>query len=885
LVELTKNNTTKVYHYFYVRFPIDSSKPIQQSIFDLGSALNQALDLTQGSEQTKQQHIAAVVLVKGIPFYGYHNQHETFLKIHMVNPYEKQRMIDLLQSGVINDTKYQPFEAHINFDLQFLIDHNLYGMDWMYVNDSRKSGTQFRLPLSPEPMVDCTQSDDCLLYLSHTVPKHLQSDLIKKASYSELELDIMGMSILNRLSVKERDIHNSLYDVVSQQEGQKKKYLKSLESIWKEETTRLGEYEQASEFSTLRTSQYIPWIVEGNLRKNMERMMSGTTLQSPNKDEPILENIKTAFQSIEELYPEEYNDLQKEENQSLAHKMDEPHSFMGFPSMDLDLPAKRASQNIGSQQNRSQPDLFSASQAQPSLLNSDIMKSFILEAEKSQGAMQEEAEEEVNQSDEENGDEADFSIIYGGNDAEEEDIIKWINKIDKEREEKTTCRNPVNIEYEDDIVISEIPPVDQQTLYLREVKKRYRINQLDGADDDDDGSSDHKKTPDDEWKRISRANRNEKLMLLKKRRAQIEKKRSKVKVGQYKVSVVISEKDSILSRLENMRKAPKASKKRKRLLISDSESSEKEEEERKEEKKIKNERPIIEEKSSNEDLQSIPNPAMMSSQKSTESLQYFTKHIDAMWSPQCSSESQSHTNSDDFFKRNNPTPGSPILTRKKPFFQSQPSSHIMDYDLGDQDFLHSEKSVSPIASQRESQLSQHIYPSTVDSDADIQVPLDSDLENWSIVQQTVANEKDSTPKITKTIDQLPSTESREFVCSVPPPVMDPNVKLPVVYKEPFYSKTEDVPRYPTVFSGKEFKLVSNSVKYLKEFQTKFTKKPDISRNLKSPHLFLEQTNIQSWTPTKDPPTLKDAEKWLEEQSEKPSKKTKVDPTSQVSDSS
>ena len=37
---------------------------------------------------------------------------------------------------------FQPFEAHIPYKLQFMIDYNLHGMNFMDVSDA-----QFRLPL------------------------------------------------------------------------------------------------------------------------------------------------------------------------------------------------------------------------------------------------------------------------------------------------------------------------------------------------------------------------------------------------------------------------------------------------------------------------------------------------------------------------------------------------------------------------------------------------------------------------------------------------------------------------------------------------------------------------------------------------------------------
>lgn len=90
-----------------------------------------------------------------------------------------------------------------------------------------------------------------------------------------------------------------------------------------------------------------------------------------------------------------------------------------------------------------------------------------------------------------------------------------------------------------------------------------------------------------------------------------------------------------------------------------------------------------------------------------------------------------------------------------------------------------------------------------------------------------------------------------------PPVISKEDLPPedVVYQEPYYSKPSDLPRYPTVFFGKEFKLPTNSLTYLKKFKSSF----DIQTcdtQLKS------KTRINVWTPTEAPPSVTDVKKWL-----------------------
>jgi hypothetical protein len=100
----------------------------------------------------------------------------------------------------------------------------------------------------------------------------------------------------------------------------------------------------------------------------------------------------------------------------------------------------------------------------------------------------------------------------------------------------------------------------------------------------------------------------------------------------------------------------------------------------------------------------------------------------------------------------------------------------------------------------------------------------------------------------------------------PPIILKENLsKEGVVYHEPFYSKPSDLPRYPTVFSGKEFKLPTRGLQSLKQFKSTF----DIQTrdtDLKS------KTRIKVWTPSQAPPSLIDVKEWLHKEG---SKKTTV----------
>src|ERR1700753_3025411 len=90
-----------------------------------------ALSYKRDPLSSKSHFVRAVLLVKGVHFYGFHSSYAPFLKIHMIDPSYLTRAVTLLKSGVVMSTKFNVFESHINFYLQFMCDFNLYGCGWL----------------------------------------------------------------------------------------------------------------------------------------------------------------------------------------------------------------------------------------------------------------------------------------------------------------------------------------------------------------------------------------------------------------------------------------------------------------------------------------------------------------------------------------------------------------------------------------------------------------------------------------------------------------------------------------------------------------------------------------------------------------------------------
>jgi DNA polymerase zeta len=133
--------------------------PVRQYITTMERSLNHAISVTlkQNPNSPTSRHIRAIVLVKGVPFYGFHSGYAPFLKIYLVDPSDLIRLTTLLSSGAIMGTAFKVYEAHLSFVLQFLSDFGLYGCNWLDLANSNplrsppKSPSSGSTPLATYP--------------------------------------------------------------------------------------------------------------------------------------------------------------------------------------------------------------------------------------------------------------------------------------------------------------------------------------------------------------------------------------------------------------------------------------------------------------------------------------------------------------------------------------------------------------------------------------------------------------------------------------------------------------------------------------------------------------------------------------------------------------
>lgn len=278
-----------------------------------------AVSYRRNMDDGKMRFIARITLVKGIPFYGFHVGYRYYLKIYALNPMNMTRLADLLRQGAIMKRVFQPYEAHLQFILQWMADYNLYGCGYI---DFKKA--YFRGP------VPKFEDLDDLLHLWHdrSIPPNflLGEAELPRVSHCSIEVDVMVQDILNRLEIKPRPLHHDFIERLNPLPPDEK-LVHSMAGLWRDETRRrkakmTNPEPGSSPFppevmismsADPRSSERGGWIHEReymdmihNVIKEERDKSDGLNLSFDNyvKQKPFESSVNTTFQSVEDLYPE-----------------------------------------------------------------------------------------------------------------------------------------------------------------------------------------------------------------------------------------------------------------------------------------------------------------------------------------------------------------------------------------------------------------------------------------------------------------------------------------------------------------------------------------------------------------------------------------------------
>ncbi|KAL1840337.1 hypothetical protein VTJ49DRAFT_551 [Mycothermus thermophilus] len=308
------------YLFIEYRGPLDKTS-VSEYIYRLHLSIDHALSVSYRRDPTRdpQRYVARITLVKGIPFYGFHVGYRFYLKIYMLNPLTISRLADLLQQGVIMGRKFQPYEAHLQYLLQFMTDYNLYGCDYLEAENVR-----FRAPV-PDP---AGPDEPPRIWDSNTIHPSAITDYedgVQRQSHCSLEVDICVQNIVNRRAIKERRLH---HDFIEREHPIPPglKLVHSMAGLWNDEAKRrkkrlgLGESGSSpfprdalvSMSADPRNSQPPGWIHEEDYREQVRQLIEEESIQDggeltfENYVPPLeyAEDTPTVLQSVEDIFPE-----------------------------------------------------------------------------------------------------------------------------------------------------------------------------------------------------------------------------------------------------------------------------------------------------------------------------------------------------------------------------------------------------------------------------------------------------------------------------------------------------------------------------------------------------------------------------------------------------
>lgn len=232
--------------YFYIDAPLHSV-PLQTIVSYLESCLRESFlrnpgedgdglenengvddglsEATGGSStlDQKRRFIARISLCKGTPVYGYQVGNKCMLKVSLLSPNYKTRLVRLIHDKKINfanfcstKQKYKPnvYETHLPMLLQFLTDFNLYGCGWVELDSFWFRSPVLDLNSPALSFISTTNTTQ----LKHSLRKYLTQKSVlnprqhPRIANSVLEIDAITASIANRNTLHARHLHHDFIE-------------------------------------------------------------------------------------------------------------------------------------------------------------------------------------------------------------------------------------------------------------------------------------------------------------------------------------------------------------------------------------------------------------------------------------------------------------------------------------------------------------------------------------------------------------------------------------------------------------------------------------------------------------------------------------------------
>lgn len=216
------------------------------------------------------------------------------------------RLSQILLSGAILQKVFQPYEAHIQYLLQFMIDFNLYGCGFVDCKNVR-----FR-----HGVPDVDDIEEGHRWHTESIPAHwmLPEHEFPRQSYCSLEVDIHVQDIMNRKLVSQRMLHHDFVERTNPI-PQDLKLLHSLAELWKDENSRRSSGDQLNMegfvASTGKREINEPWGDEDEKWEKVNAIIEAERLRgdgwTPSFEDFVPREepdpfVQTALQSVEDFF-------------------------------------------------------------------------------------------------------------------------------------------------------------------------------------------------------------------------------------------------------------------------------------------------------------------------------------------------------------------------------------------------------------------------------------------------------------------------------------------------------------------------------------------------------------------------------------------------------
>lgn len=269
-----------VFPYLYVPYDGFSLADID----DVTKKLRSGIDASIGKKA-----VLAIILVRGVPFYGFHVGFRPYLKIYLYDPGSVSRVAELFRKGRIAGLPaMMPHESHIPFIPQFMTDYNLYGCDVVEATEA-----------TPRPST-YTDRGSCPLHVDifahhiqnrQAVPERWQHEVIPEIPVQKSERLVYSLAALWREMAEKYD----------------KKGKKNAESrkIWDMISTQEAFAQLGATSSEARRTP-APWIHDDEYKKQVADIIEAERAESNTIQEPrpsYEEHLPTVRQAVETFYP------------------------------------------------------------------------------------------------------------------------------------------------------------------------------------------------------------------------------------------------------------------------------------------------------------------------------------------------------------------------------------------------------------------------------------------------------------------------------------------------------------------------------------------------------------------------------------------------------